>query len=324
MIEVLCKITKNNPALVGEPGVGKTAIVEGLAQRIAAGSVPPPLRGRRLVALDLNALVAGTKYRGEFEERLKGVLEETQKSRVILFIDELHTVIGTGDSEGGATWRTCSSPIWRGDISVIGATTMTEYRRYIERDGALERRFQPLTVEEPSPEATLHILRTLRPRYEEHYNAVIPDEVLQKTVDFGRVYLRNRYFPDKAIDLLQLAAARAARRAARHSAPARHADPRVTVTESNLLSVVAELTGIPWTASRKARAGRALPRHGEDPGRAHLRAGGGHRGGVERAAPGEAPPRHQPAAPTGCSSSWGRSAWARPSWRSPGRVPVRR
>jgi ATP-dependent Clp protease ATP-binding subunit ClpC len=247
MIEVLCKITKNNPALVGEPGVGKTAIVEGLAQRVASGSVPPPLRGRRVVALDLNALVAGTKYRGEFEERLKGVLDETQKSRAILFIDELHTMIGAGDNEGGGDLANVLKPyLARGDFSVIGATTLTEYRRYIERDGALERRFQPLTIEEPSPEATLHILRTLRPRYEAHYNATIPDEVLQKTVEFGRVYLRNRYFPDKAIDLLQLAAARALLDALPATPPPPDTpDPRITVTDSHLLSVVSELTGIP-------------------------------------------------------------------------------
>jgi ATP-dependent Clp protease ATP-binding subunit ClpC len=209
--------------------------------------VPPPLRGRRVVALDLNALVAGTKYRGEFEERLKGVLDETQKSRAILFIDELHTMIGAGDNEGGGDLANVLKPyLARGDFSVIGATTLTEYRRYIERDGALERRFQPLTIEEPSPEATLHILRTLRPRYEAHYNATIPDEVLQKTVEFGRVYLRNRYFPDKAIDLLQLAAARALLDALPATPPpAGTPDPRITVTDSNLLSVVSELTGIP-------------------------------------------------------------------------------
>jgi ATP-dependent Clp protease ATP-binding subunit ClpC len=259
LIEVLCKMQKNNPALVGEPGVGKTALVEGLAQRMAANRVPFQLRGRRLVALDVNGMVAGTRYRGDFEERLNTVLEETHKTRAILFIDELHTMIGAGDAEGRGDLANVLKPyLTTGRISVIGATTTAEYRRYIERDGALERRFQPLTVEEPSPEATLLILRNLRPRFEDHYHATIPDVVLQQVVDLGRQYLRHRYFPDKAIDVLQLACARAlldnlpepdpdAPPLADAPADLGLAEPGApcVITLDHVRAIVAELTGIP-------------------------------------------------------------------------------
>ncbi len=247
LMEVLCKITKNNPALVGEPGVGKTALVEGLAQRIAAGRVPAPLRGRRLVALDLNALLAGTRYRGDFEERLHGVLDEVQRARALLFIDELHTVIGAGDAEGRGDLANVLKPyLTSGTVSVIGATTTSEYRRYIERDGALERRFQPLPVAEPSPEATLAILRSVRARFETHYQTTIPDVVLQLVVDLTRQYLRHRYFPDKALDVLQLACARALLDSIPDSpdpAPP-PADPGPVAPE-HVRAVVAELVGVP-------------------------------------------------------------------------------
>ena len=250
LMEVLCKMTKNNPALVGEPGVGKTALVEGLAQRMAADKVPAQLRGRRLVELDLNSMVAGTRYRGDFEERLKSVLEETQKSRAVLFLDEMHTAIGAGDTEGGGDLANVLKPyLTRGEISVIGATTIAEYRRYIERDGALERRFQPLMVEEPSAEATLHILERLRPRFAAHYGTVISDDVLRQVVELSRQYLRHRHFPDKAIDVLQLACARAVLDSLPESEaappPAEGTEPGCIVTGAHVRAVVADLAGIP-------------------------------------------------------------------------------
>jgi ATP-dependent Clp protease ATP-binding subunit ClpC len=264
MIEVLCKITKNNPALVGEPGVGKTAIVEGLAQRMAADKVPFHLRGRRLVALDLNAMVAGARYRGDFEERLKALLDETEKSHAVLFLDEMHTMIGAGDGEGRGDVANVLKPyLSRGDISVIGATTTREYRRYIESDGALERRFQPLTVKEPTAAETLIILQRLRPRFEEHYRATISDAALEKVIDLGRQHLRHRHFPDKAIDVLQLACARALM----DEAPADDATPasdgaeeaRTAVSVEHVVEVVAELTGVPL--EHFAGAGRLPARY---------------------------------------------------------------
>jgi ATP-dependent Clp protease ATP-binding subunit ClpC len=250
LMEVLCKMTKNNPALVGEPGVGKTALVEGLAQRMAADKVPAQLRGRRLVELDLNAMVAGTRYRGDFEERLKSVLEETQKSHAVLFLDEMHTAIGAGDGEGGGDLANVLKPyLTRGEISVIGATTIAEYRRYIERDGALERRFQPLMVEEPSAEATLHILERLRPRFAAHYGTVLSDAVLRQVVELSRQYLRHRHFPDKAIDVLQLACARALLDSLPESdaapPPAGDDAAACVVTGAHVRAVVADLAGIP-------------------------------------------------------------------------------
>ncbi len=251
LIEVLCKMTKNNPALLGEPGVGKTALVEGLAQQIAADKVPFHLRGRRLVALDLNAMIAGTRYRGDFEERLKAVLEETEKSHAVLFLDEMHTMIGAGDVEGGSgdMANVLKPYLTHGDISVIGATTTAEYRKYIERDGALERRFQPLLVKEPTAEETLRILQHLRPRFEKHYRATIADTVLQRVVDLGRQYLRHRHFPDKAIDVLQTACARALIESMPDSAPPAAAlaasSPPLVVSAAHVLAVMAEMTGIP-------------------------------------------------------------------------------
>jgi ATP-dependent Clp protease ATP-binding subunit ClpC len=248
VIEVLCKLNKNNPALIGEPGVGKTAIVEGLAIRISEGDVPPQIQNRRVVGLDMAALVAGSQYRGEFEERLKGVLTDTMAVRAILFIDELHTLIGAGSAEGTLdAANIIKPPLARGEISCIGATTAHEYRKYIERDGALERRFQPLTIAEPSPEATVTILEALRPRLEAHHSLKISDNDIKTAVELGRKYLRNRYFPDKAIDILQTAAARAEiaeYESNRPNAILSGKRPSLKVGDY-LLAVVSEMTNLP-------------------------------------------------------------------------------
>ncbi|RDI96640.1 ATP-dependent Clp protease ATP-binding subunit [Meiothermus sp. QL-1] len=209
VIQILARRTKNNPVLVGDPGVGKTAIVEGLAQAIVEGRVPPVLRGARIVAIDLAGVVAGTKYRGEFEERLRQIIEELKNAKVVAFIDELHTLIGAGGAEGTLdAANILKPPLSRGEIQVIGATTTGEYHRYIEKDAALERRFQPVIVLEPTPEETLEILRGLRPRYEAHHGVVIPDEILSLSVKIGIRSLPGRNFPDKAIDLIDEAASR--------------------------------------------------------------------------------------------------------------------
>ena len=211
VIQILSRRTKNNPALIGEPGVGKTAVVEGLAQAIAAGTAPPHLLGRRVCALDLSAMVAGTKYRGEFEEKLRHVLQEVRRAgNVILFIDELHTIVGAGSAEGAIDAANILKPaLSRGEIQVIGATTLDEYRKYIEKDSALERRFQPITVREPTREQTLAILKGLRGRYESHHHLTITDRALETAVDLSIRYLPQRFLPDKAIDLVDEAAAQA-------------------------------------------------------------------------------------------------------------------
>ncbi|WP_457636977.1 ATP-dependent Clp protease ATP-binding subunit [Oceanithermus sp.] len=209
VIQILARRTKNNPVLVGDPGVGKTAIVEGLAQAIVEGRVPPVLQGARVVALDLAGVVAGTKYRGEFEERLRQIIEELKSGKVIAFLDELHTLIGAGGAEGTLDAANILKPaLSRGEIQLIGATTTGEYHRYVEKDAALERRFQPVIVLEPSPEETLEILKGLRPRYEAHHGVVIPDEILRASVRIGERGLPGRNFPDKAIDLIDEAASR--------------------------------------------------------------------------------------------------------------------
>ena len=211
VIQVLSRRTKNNPVLIGEPGVGKTAIVEGLAQRILAGDVPEGLKGKRLVALDLGAMVAGTKYRGEFEDRLKALLREIAEAegQVIVFIDELHTLVGAGAAEGAVDAANMLKPaLARGELRCMGATTLDEYRKHIEKDAALERRFQPIFVEEPSVEDTIAILRGLKEKYEVHHGVKIKDSALVAAAVLSHRYITDRFLPDKAIDLIDEAASR--------------------------------------------------------------------------------------------------------------------
>ena len=205
-MEILCRRTKNNPCLIGEPGVGKTAVVEGLAQRIVEGNIPEILKSKRVISLDLTSIVAGAKYRGEFEERLKKIIRD---KNIIIFIDEIHTIIGAGGAEGAIDASNILKPsLARGEIQCIGATTIDEYRKYIEKDSALERRFQPITVGEPSKEETLEILKGLRDKYEAHHRVEITDEALEAAVNLSDRYITDRFMPDKAIDLIDEGAAK--------------------------------------------------------------------------------------------------------------------
>lgn len=210
VIQVLSRRTKNNPCLIGEPGVGKTAVVEGLAQRIAAGDVPDTIADKRVMTLDLSGMVAGSKYRGEFEERIKKVIAEVVESKdVLLFIDEIHTIIGAGGAEGALDASNILKPsLARGELQLIGATTIDEYRKYIEKDAALERRFQPVTVDEPSEEESIAILKGLRSRYEEHHKVEITDDALEAAVKLSARYINDRFLPDKAIDLIDEASSK--------------------------------------------------------------------------------------------------------------------
>ena len=210
VIQILCRRTKNNPCLIGEPGVGKTAIIEGLAQKIISGDVPEILQDKKLFTLDLTGMVAGTKYRGDFEERIKGVIEEVTKSNdIILFIDEIHTIIGAGSAEGSTDAANILKPsLARGDFQLIGATTISEYRKNIEKDSALERRFQPVTVNEPSEEDAVLILKGLRDKYEAHHKVAITDEAIEAAVTLSARYINDRFLPDKAIDLIDEAASK--------------------------------------------------------------------------------------------------------------------
>jgi ATP-dependent Clp protease ATP-binding subunit ClpC len=211
VIEILCRRKKNNPVLIGEPGVGKTAIVEGLAQLVASGEVTEALKGHRVLALDMAAVIAGTKYRGQFEERLKAVMNEIQQSKtVILFIDELHTLVGAGAAEGAIDASNMLKPaLARGELQCIGASTLNEYRKYIEKDGALERRFQPVIVDPPAVDETVEILKGLRTHYEDHHRVIIPDEALEQAAKLSDRYITDRFLPDKAIDVIDEAGARA-------------------------------------------------------------------------------------------------------------------
>ena len=209
--QVLTRRTKNNPVLIGEPGVGKTAVVEGLAQRIVAGDVADSLKGKQLISLDMSALVAGAKYRGEFEERLKAVLKEINdaEGEIITFVDELHTLMGAGGGEGSVAAANMLKPMLaRGELRLIGATTLNEYREYIEKDAALERRLQQVFVGEPSVEDTVAILRGLKERYEAHHKVVIADSALVSAAMLSNRYITSRQLPDKAIDLIDEAASR--------------------------------------------------------------------------------------------------------------------
>lgn len=209
IIRILSRKNKNNPCLIGEAGVGKTAIIEGLATRIASGNVPPSLIGKTIISVDLTSMVAGAKYRGDFEERIKNIINETSKNKsIILFIDEIHSIVGAGSAEGAIDASNIMKPeLARGDIRVIGATTVSEYRKYIEKDAALERRFQPVLIEEPTVEGTLDILRGIKDRYEKHHGLIIDDSALRAAVTLSKRYLQDRYLPDKAIDLVDEACA---------------------------------------------------------------------------------------------------------------------
>ena len=211
VIQILSRRTKNNPCLIGEPGVGKTAVVEGLAQRIVSGDVPATVRNKRLLTLDLSGMVAGSKYRGEFEERIKRVINEVKEDgNVILFLDELHTLIGAGGAEGAIDASNIMKPsLARGELQLIGATTISEYRKYVERDAALERRFQPVTVEEPSQEEAIRILEGIKGKYEEHHKVEITQSAVEAAVRLSARYINDRNLPDKAIDLIDEAAASA-------------------------------------------------------------------------------------------------------------------
>ncbi|MBQ6799064.1 MAG: ATP-dependent Clp protease ATP-binding subunit [Oscillospiraceae bacterium] len=303
VIEILSRKNKNNPALIGEPGVGKTAIVEGLAQRIAAGQVPEAILGKRVLSLDMASLVAGTKYRGEFEERIRDIIAEVRRAgNIILFVDELHTIVGAGSAEGAIDAANIMKPaLGRGEIQMIGATTTAEYRKYIEKDAALDRRFRSVTVREPTDEQTLAILRGLRPGLERHHRLTISDEALSASIRLSKRYLTDRFLPDKALDLLDESASalrteELKNRLSRPASPdpaqleqeleqairqsrfeqaaelrdrlrtARQTRGRPAVGEEHLLRLIAKKTGIPaerLTGSEKDRLLRLEERLGQ-------------------------------------------------------------
>lgn len=231
VIQVLSRRTKNNPVLIGESGVGKTAIVEELANEISHGQVPLPLQHKRVIALDLSSIVAGTKYRGEFEKRLKAVMDEiiSAQRQIILFIDEIHTLAEAGEASGSIDAADMLKPsLARGELQVVGATTMEEYKRYIEHDTTLERRFQPILVDEPSAEQTLEMLKGLKSRYEHHHEVRYTDDALQASVQLSNRYIVDRFFPDKAIDLLDEAGAMVRLEVIKHPEKALADPPAVT------------------------------------------------------------------------------------------------
>ena len=256
VIQVLCRRTKNNPVLLGEAGVGKTAIVEGLAQEIASGNVPELLRDKKVITLDLALMVAGTKYRGQFEERIKAVMDEIRRSKnVILFIDELHTIVGAGSAEGAMDASNIIKPaLSRGELQCVGATTLNEYRKYIEKDAALERRFQTVKVEAPTVEEAIQILRGLRPKYEAHHKAKLSDEALDVAVKLSERYITGRFLPDKAIDVMDEAGARARINAMTRPPDVKEiekeidvirGEKEVIVTADDMMSIVSKVTGVP-------------------------------------------------------------------------------
>ena len=255
VIEILTRRTKNDPVLIGEPGVGKTAVAEGLARAMAEGRVPAEMRNKRLVSLDLTAMLAGTKYRGDFEERLKTVIRELQRANdVILFIDELHTIMGAGAAEGAIDAANILKPaLSRGSLRIVGATTRSEYRRHIEKDAALERRFQPVEVCEPTPEEAEAILRGLSGRYEAHHRLPIAPEAIHAAVELSVRYIPDRYLPDKAIDLVDEAAARV-NLETMNEAP----EPRRTVTAEDVARVVSDRTSVPVTRLTEDEKSRLL------------------------------------------------------------------
>ena len=276
VIQVLSRRTKNNPVLIGEPGVGKTAIVEGLAQRIVAGDVPEGLKGKRVWALDIGALLAGAKYRGEFEERLKAVLAEIQaaEGEIVLFIDELHTIVGAGAAEGAVDAANMLKPMLaRGELRAIGATTLDEYRKHIEKDAALERRFQPVLVGEPSVADTIAILRGLKERYEAHHGVRIRDAALVAAAVLSDRYISDRFLPDKAIDLVDEAASRLRMEIDSSPLELDEADRRVRQLEIELAAMAKE-------KPRRARAARARAGRGAGAPRRARRALGGGEGGA--------------------------------------------
>ena len=236
VIQILSRRTKNNPCLIGEPGVGKTAVVEGLAQRIIDGNVPETLKDKRIITLDIPGMIAGAKYRGEFEERMKSVMDEASKNPdIILFIDEIHTLIGAGAAEGAVDAANILKPaLARGEMQVIGATTISEYRKHIEKDAALERRFQSVMVGEPTPEESVLILKGLRDKYEAHHKLRISDEAINAAVNLSARYIADRFLPDKAIDLVDEAASRL--RISVHTSP-----PDLRETEERLAALEKKL-----------------------------------------------------------------------------------
>src|SRR5580658_2397340 len=254
LVSILARRSKNNPVLVGEPGVGKTAIVEGLAQRIVAGKVPASLLNKRVLSLALGPLIAGTKYRGEFESRVKRILDEVKRSArdVVLFIDELHTLVGAGAAEGALDLSSMIKPeLARGDLQCIGATTFDEYRKHVESDPALERRFQPVMVDEPSIEQTTEILRGLRERYAQHHRVTITDDAIETAAQLSARYIADRFLPDKAIDLIDEAAASVA-------LANKGAVELPPVTTADVAAVVTRWTGIPQAALTESQTNRLL------------------------------------------------------------------
>src|SRR6478735_5796759 len=272
VIQILCRRTKNNPVLVGEAGVGKTAIVEGLAQEIAKGNVPEILAEKKVITLDLALMVAGTKYRGQFEERIKAVMDEIKRAKnVIIFIDELHTIVGAGAAEGAMDASNIFKPaLSRGELQCIGATTLNEYRKYIEKDSALDRRFQNVKVEAPSVDDTIQILKGIRGKYEEHHKAIFTDKAIEAAAKLSDRYITGRFLPDKAIDVMDEAGSRA-RITTLNRPPEIEAlgkqieswkksrdENRITVDEEQMVRVVAEWTGIPLNRLEKKESERLL------------------------------------------------------------------